>query len=619
MTNLNNEQARAVNHINGPCLVLAGPGSGKTFTLVERIKHMVEEVKISPRSILVITFSRKAAQEMENRFIKRTGHKNYPVYFGTFHSVFYNIVRNYYDTSELSVLTDKMKRNYLETAFRKAGVTDVSEEMLNKTMQAIGLHKIYINAMDKGGNNSQEDSVNSDSYLQRLFDSEEEIVSFHDVFRCYSFLCKRDNRIDFDDMLYMCRNIMKNDRSVILQYRNIYKYFLVDEFQDINDVQYEILMMLAGDERNIFAVGDDDQSIYGFRGSNPLFMKRFIEDNPTAVVIDMYKNYRCSESVINAAFSLISNNKSRIDKRQVAAKTDKATGGVYIKTLKNDMEEADYIIEMLNGIDFDNTNNSVAILYRTERCISLLEEKLRLNGYAYKKTGEAGSYYETEWIKDIITYLRLAAGDDSKELFFRIINRPDRGLSRDSDCSRLIQQIENLRIMSPYAAVIYILKGLKYEKYYFQIQEKKGISLDEAKNQLDDFINISRCYENTGCWLEQIDLCRTVDMEKAENNMKKGENKKKIFLMTAHASKGLEFDTVFIAGMQEGIFPHRRAITEEQIEEERRLLYVAMTRAKKYLYVLGRGEEKYGKRVSSFLLEIKNEMKYNYDVCVSEI
>ena len=631
MANLNNEQIRAVEHLHGPCLVLAGPGSGKTHTLVTRIKYMIENYGISPKEILVITFSKKASIEMKERFEKATGKACYPVYFGTFHAVFYSILKAYYNFDNTSILKEWQKRKYIQRAIKKIGLREQDKAHITELLTNISAYKTC-----------ECDEKLKEKLLIQAYDTLEEREEFVKIYEEYGQICKTEKKIDFDDMLYMCKELLTCKPEVLRKYQSIYKYILVDEFQDINQVQYDILVKLAGSNNNVFAVGDDDQSIYGFRGSRPELMQKFINENTDCKVIDMYRNYRCAECVIEAASRLISNNKSRIIKNQLACKADKAIGSVNILACNNAANEAEcvanIILEMRSkGVSLDN----IAVIYRTSKCVDMLKEKMTISGIPYNENSTGDGFYDNEWVMDIVCYLKasiaynalpISTGTSALEqTLFRIMNRPDRGLIREEihqilsdreyeysannltnrhEYNLFFSQIKNLSDMSCFAAVFYILKAMGYEKYMFSKMIKHGHNGEDVDRIIHDMLERAKMYTNIKEWIDYIDSVKQIDdCEDGESEESREEimtdSISKVNLLTAHASKGLEFETVFIVGLQEGIFPHNKAITEELLEEERRLMYVAMTRAKKDLYIIGRGEEKHGKRVSQFLKEIE--------------
>lgn len=589
MTNLNIEQQRAVNTVYGPVLVLAGPGSGKTHTLTERIRHMIEEVRISPGEILVITFSKKSAVEMQERFLRLTKGKCYKVYFGTFHAIFYSILKNSSLIDKGKVLSQKDKLKNVKRVFHNLKLSQKDDATYLEIIDNISAYK---NADDK------------EQFITEKYD-EEKGPLFIKIYNEYIRLCHKDNMIDFDDMLYMCRDLLKSKAEIRKMYQGIYKYILIDEFQDINLVQYEVLEMLSGKNNNIFAVGDDDQSIYGFRGAKPELMKRFM-NKKGCEIIDMKNNYRSSKAVIESAHKLIIKNISRINKEQIPCKQNSDIGNVTIVTLGNAIKEAEYVCEKIIEIINDGeTASNIAVIFRTERCIEVLKEKMNTSGILYTTNVSSDSFYESEWAKDIIAYLRAATNNRSVEVMGRIINKPERNLDRDDinsdlekseNYEKLLKDLKRISNMSSFAAVNYIFKGIGYEGYIYKRLSSKGYSNDKIKELLDGILDKAKLYENISEWLFYIDSVYEA------NNTANIESR--VNLLTAHSSKGLEFNTVFIVGLQEGIFPHERALTKEDIEEERRLLYVAMTRAKTDLYVVGRGEYKYGKRVSRFISEL---------------
>lgn len=633
MSSLNAEQALAVKHIRGPMLVLAGPGSGKTFTLVERIRNLIENEGINPHKILVITFSKKAALEMQARFNNLIKDKCYPVTFGTFHAIFYHILKCHKNYSKDSILTPKQKRNYLGYIAKKHNLN----ELLIESVMEDYLSKI---SYFKTSNLTENEKI---EYLA-LDDNEKS--KFLLVYKEYIKYCKEDNKIDFDDMLYQCLFLLKSNKKILNEWQNVYKYFLVDEFQDINDVQYEVLKLLAGDEFNIFAVGDDDQSIYGFRGSKPALMKEFM-DIPTCKTVNLNKNYRCAEEIINIANKLIKNNVLRIDKNQIAAKSDKKDGFVKLLCVENIDKEAEYVVDIIKNKDYSDKNlNSTAILYRNRKCADFIEEKLMLSGIQYERKNESCDFYDSEVMLDLIAYFKVCTNNGTRTDFYRILNKPDRELTREvfnnnigneilklTDIDRLYNSYEemkpawdkllkNLKMLESlpcYAAINYLFKGIGYEQYMNVSLMKKGVNKEKIEEITEEIFSRSRNFENVRAWLKYINEINVLKENNVGNydgivdnkNNIKNDNMDnehnglhKVVLQTMHASKGLEYENVFIVGLQEGIFPSKKSVTDEQIEEERRLFYVAITRAKKHLYIIGRGDNEHGKHISRFVSEI---------------
>ena len=600
LSNLNKEQLGAVNAVYGPVLVLAGPGSGKTHTLVERIRHMIEDEGISPSEILVITFSKKASIEMKERFLGITKNKTYPVYFGTFHAIFYNIVKEYYHFDNDSILTEHDKKDILNKVLIEKKIVDFDEDYKEGLISNISLLKNTINS-----------EVDKKKLLLDIYASEDEVEQFLSILDEYITKCRINKKIDFDDMLIWCRNLLIGNEEILNRYRSRYKYFLVDEFQDINDVQYEVLMLLAGDDRNVFVVGDDDQSIYGFRGSKPELMQRFMNENKACKVIDLFRNYRCAECIIDVAGGLINQNKNRISKKQVASKENKEDGHVYVKIYSNASLEGEYVVDTIFNMKNEGGDlSNIAILYRTESAVSYIEEKLISKGIEFEKRTTRNNYYNQSYVKDIVAYLRLSQDKNDTKSLYRILNRPQRGLNRDDvsmnnpDFQRFMAAVDKIKYMTPFAAVNYILRAIQYGEYLYGGVIEKGFSIDNYEVMISELLTRAKEFDTIDKWIKYIDTICALDENKGEQSTLKNSNSNAINLLTAHASKGLEFETVFIIGLQDGIFPHKKAVTSEQYEEERRLLYVAMTRAKKNLFIIGRGEEKHAKRISPFIAEI---------------
>lgn len=624
---LNREQALAVSHKDGPMLVLAGPGSGKTHTLVERIVHLIEDEHVRPEEILIITFSKKAAEEMQERFEKRIGEKFYPVSFGTFHAIFFHILKQHYNYSSDSILTPKLKYKYLSSVCEDMEIKDAfNEAFLSDFINKMSLFNSMISDVEER--------------LRVLNITGDEAKVFLEIKSSYEELIKREGKLDFDDMLFMCKELLSNNDEICKRWQNRYRYFLVDEFQDINDVQYEVLNLLAGENNNIFAVGDDDQSIYGFRGSKPELMKRFMDENDNCQVVNLSKNYRCPTVVIDSAGKLISNNKLRIDKFQTAEKADKDIGEVKIVSFESVMEEAEFVISNIKENMTEKGNvRSTAVLYRTAQCANYLEERLIVEGIPYDRKNEKSDFYDLEFVKDIIAYLKVASCNKSDRIsrsdLYRIINKPERNLTREGikenpypddlcNCfskypskttiwNRFVSEIKVIGKYPPYLAVNYILKAVKYGDYMRKMYYSKGKDKDFVDGLIDELIERSKQFETIGDWLIYIDAIKeskndisTSDTRYKNKQFDSNNKKGKVVMQTVHASKGLEYDNVFIIGLTEGVFPHNKAETNESIEEERRLMYVAMTRARKNLYIIGRGDNAHGKHVSRFVGELES-------------
>ncbi|MCR5420103.1 MAG: ATP-dependent helicase [Lachnospiraceae bacterium] len=614
MHQLNNEQQRAVAHRDGPMLVLAGPGSGKTSVLVNRVKRLIEVEKTDPHNILVLTFSKLAAEEMHSRFDDLVS-TSYPVTFGTFHAVFYHILKRQglYRTGE--ILTRNKKIELLKITAGRKGLKpfmDISDA--ERMVELIGYRKMGDKAFlaDISGDDKE--------LLEKLYDP-------------YVLLCKKEGLIDFDDMINDCLKALKSNSLILNKWQERYRYILVDEFQDIDLRQYEVMKLLAGKDANIFCVGDDDQSIYSFRGAQPEVMKRFVKDYPEAKQVKLKLNYRCPGEIISHAGRLISHNKDRFDKTQICINSDKVSKGdkeessikgycIEHKCFGSVGEEAVYCINIIKRITAeaaDGKYESIGVLYRNSRSVDMLEEFLKRESIPYTRKDRKSDFYDKDWVKDILAYIRFAYGEE--EQLFRVLNKPYRGLVRESishrplikeevlkyyegsvylkegydACVKLFKDIEYIKGLNCYAGVNYILKGIGLYRYiennYFADRSR-----DDIEVIIGEIRERARQYSTFKEWLADIE--RGSCTEKGNSSINN-----RIELMTIHGSKGLEFDNVFLIGLQEGLFPGKRNMGIKQMEEERRLFYVAMTRAKKRLWLMGIKRDNYGKRESRFIGE----------------
>ncbi|MCR5108876.1 MAG: ATP-dependent helicase [Lachnospiraceae bacterium] len=648
MEKLNNEQLEAVMHKDGPMLTLAGPGSGKTFVLVMRICALINKYGVAPEKILVLTFSKEAALEMKTRFYDQVGHAGYPVHFGTFHAVFYHILKKQGLYNESSILTHREKLGLIKDAGRRLRIKEAFDEAWQERILSLlpGFKK-------KSGKNTEE-----------IVENNEE----REVLELYLTLCKNNKKIDFDDMILECIRLLKSIPKVLKKWQDKYDYILVDEFQDIDHMQYEILKLLAGDKKNIFMVGDDDQSIYGFRGADPMIMQMLKEDFEGLKTVKLCINYRSGRAVTESAQKLISNNKLRYDKVQSCG-TD-SEGSVSLRIFKDAYEEAEFIADEIEGYIRERDGNNgkdkgsesvsgervperIGILYRTVRSADHLEEVLKSRSIRYIRDEKRSGYFDNECIKDIMAYFLLAGKRGSGSELLRILNRPKRGLLREAlygvgaenrdmgdmtvlfkrlkdyyacdtkslaAVSKLEKDIGFIGELPPKAALTYILKGIGYMEYTGKY--KRGINLSEDrvtehKNTLQiresgeydllaGFEHICGLFKSLKELIEYyLEYTGAEDENRERREVKRGAYD--VVMQTIHASKGLEYETVYVIGLQEGIFPHRKMTDEGMIEEERRLLYVAMTRAKKKLCLCGRRMDEYGKRESRFLREIFRE------------
>ena len=613
---LNEGQALAVRHADGPMLVLAGPGSGKTKVLTERVHFLIEERHVPPEAILVITFSKKAALEMRQRFFGIIGDTSYPVNFGTFHAFFFHILKHCGSYQENNILTPIQKRIYVEEAGRELQIAEADDLAWQEEQL------FQISCYKNAGENLA---------AFRFLSEEERSGQFLRLYESYRRRCLQEGMLDFDDMLIHCLTLLKENPVVLRRWQETYRYLLVDEFQDSNPIQYEIVRLLLGSSCNLFAVGDDDQSIYGFRGASPDVMQKLLEDFPFCSRVELSHNYRCNAAIIKAADALIAKNTCRIAKQsQSPANRAGEEGRVEIRRFVSMEAEAEFVADKLKQLypqGFESNNRQrTSVLYRITSCGNLLEEKLILAGIPYERQEKQKSFYEEDWVVDLLTYLKIASGSRERSHFYRILNRPPRGLSREcitgsavnseemiayyedrpaqaKIIKRFFKEMETISRMTPFAAVNYVLKGVRYGDYLRQRLFARGITKDAVMELTQELFLRSREFQTIGAWLSYIEELRQ-EQERKSNIRGIKSGKAGIVLQTIHAAKGLEYDTVFVIGLQEGILPHKKAMTKQEVEEERRLLYVAMTRAKNRLYLCARDEEQYGKGISRFVREL---------------
>ena len=577
-------QLDAVRVTEGPALVIAGPGSGKTTVLTNRIKFLIEEHHVAPEEILVITFSKAAALEMRTRFYSICEDSFYPVTFGTFHSVFFQIIHTQYHYNTSHILTLQKKRELMRLALRRSHIIDFPEnELVDTLLKEVAYYKNTNERCDF----KSDTNINRDMWLM--------------AYRQYRDLQIAENKIDFEDMLLIVRNLFRKNREVLTHYRSMYKYILIDEYQDINDIQYDCVRMLAGERANLWVCGDDDQSIYGFRGANPKIMLGFTDDYPNATVVKLTDNYRSSKRIVEAAGRVIAENQNRFNKdiRGMGAE------GIPVELIhtKDEEEEDSRILGMIKNSDKPYTD--YAILLRTNILATRFAELLRRNDIPYSIKDSVVNPFVNPYFYDCLSYLRLRESIVSQSAFsirdlLRILNKPSRYLRSDlintgthsldevieklsgnlmysQPLKVLRSQLMSMERMDMYESINFIRKGIGYDNYmklklmnkdrFFEYMENMNWIQDMAKScdDLKELVHLSEHYE---------------DILGEDNDSTEG-----VHLMTYHGSKGLEFDTVILPRINEGVVPGNRSRDAESIEEERRMFYVAMTRAKNRLVI----------------------------------
>lgn len=610
MSQLSRVQQQAVTHRDGPMLVLAGPGSGKTLVLTWRVRYLTEVCRINPGEILVITFTRAAAREMKERYLRMTGDESTKVSFGTFHAVFFQILKLAYGYRSENILREEEKYRFLkEAVFRQKLEPDDEAELLSGIASEISRVK-----------NERPDLQ---TYKATSCDSK----SFLAIFNEYDNRLRRSGKIDFDDMLGYCYELLKERPDILGAWQRKFRYILVDEFQDINQLQYDIVRMLAAPEDNLFIVGDDDQSIYRFRGARPQIMLHFEEDYPAAKRVLLDTNYRCTRPIVEGAGRVIAHNKDRFSKEIRAQKADGPA--IVTHLFKNQDEEYECILDKIRiWRERGGSYGDIAVLFRTNTQPRKLVEELISEGIPFRMRDSLPNLYDHWIVKDVFTYLHMAKGSLKRSDFLQIMNRPKRYLGREcleseeiswealltwyDDKPWVCERIEKLRKdlklagrLSPSGALHYIRHIIGYEDYLKEYAQYRGRNPEELLAVLDELAELAKGFSTLADWEEHIARVRE---EMARQAKEREKNPDSVSLSTMHSSKGLEYRIVFIIDANEGVTPHRRTVFEEDMEEERRLFYVAMTRAKELLYIFS-VKKLYGKKAerSRFVEELLEE------------
>lgn len=677
-------QTRAVTWGDGPCLTLAGPGAGKTTVLTERILYLIREAGIPEDQILVITFTRDAAMEMKTRFLEKSGKTGQSVSFGTFHSVFFFILRTSLGYRQKDLLTGSKKRALLKASLIESGLPFLEDaEEDPKVWQELSRFACS--------------GLSLDSYEPKFFSAD-----FRRVIGLYQEKKKECHLLDFDDLMGKTRELFLTRPDILKQWRKRYQYLLVDEVQDMNPIQFEILALLSSPGNHIFAVGDDDQSIYGFRNASPKLMLRFPEIYPNCEILRMTRNYRSAKAIVRASDHLIQWNKERYPKEAEAVSEEE--GSILYIESGSPEEEAEKIVQMIEK-DLEGSGR-IGVLFRNRFHSNAIRQELALHRIAFSYPEEKKNPYHHTIFRDMESYLRLADGKRRREDFFRIINKPLRylprtifsedglsdqellnrarayGSGRFADASGnadlyarrqgaerfyqilygLLQDLHFIRTLPPYAAVNYILKGCGYETYLRENARENGWMTERSRNHMQGRSrqqtesdqkwqkNESRAggvyslekdmvdQKETEVWEAHRDFIlrlarqehsirglasRLQDLREEWNREAESRNQSRedrnpsdqacrLSLHTFHSSKGLEFDTVYILNLVEGAVPSAKAVTEAEMEEERRMFYVAVTRAKMKLILSSSNDSKKMRTPSRFLREMHSRRdEYN--------
>ena len=580
----NSSQKRAIAHLSGPMMVLAGPGSGKTSVIVERTAYMTGEGKIPSSSVLVVTFSRAAAVEMKERFLKFTGQSSTRVTFGTFHGVFYGILKQAYNLTSANILSEEEKNGILrELALNFGGELASEGDFTEEIAKEISMVK---------GNR-----ISLEHYYSSCCPDE----VFRQIYGAYGNMLRERRKLDFDDMLLSCYELFDKRKDILRAWQQKFRYILVDEFQDINQLQYDIVRLLAEPENNLFIVGDDDQSIYHFRGARPEIMLNFTKDYPGAEKVVLDVNYRCSKRILDSAMKVIGRNKTRFQKE--LSTPNQEGEPVRLCEYANPREEyLSVTAELRKRLEQGENLENTAVLLRTNQEAEGLIAAFMERQIPFTMKEKLPNLFQ-HWIcRNLLAYMRFAQGERSRKLFLEIMNRPNRYISRDAVvsgreisfeqlrdfykdkdwmCDRLTTMETRLRILKglpPYAAINFIRKGMGYEEYLQEYALYRKIKPEELGEILDRLSESAKGMNTLKEWEEYIeDYTRKLE-EQAGKQKKEG-----VQILTLHGAKGLEFDRVYILNVNEGSIPYRKAVLAPAVEEERRLFYVGMTRARKFL------------------------------------
>lgn len=604
---LNTAQQRAVCHETGPMLVLAGPGSGKTTVLLCRISRLLERGLAKPQEILALTFSKAAAEEMKSRFENLNGASG--VSFGTFHSIFFRILRSRYGWNVEQIFQEEERRSILRNSIEaeKWDIPDL-EEYISQFFSQLSLM------------NSELEQPN------RFTPTGMPVEEFRKLYRAYEGYKERHEKLDFDDMLTQCYQLLREDAAVREYWQRKYKFILVDEFQDVNQAQFACLQILAEKHQNLFVVGDDDQSIYAFRGARPDFLLRFPTLYPAAKKVTLNTNYRSTERIVNLAERVIGNNEVRFVKNMkgIGEAGDKVT----FFLAEDAAKEAAHIAEKIGRLlDEGVPLTEIAVIYRTNLQGGAFARELYKRGIPYDLRDNSGNVYEHWVAKDLLAYLLLAENEESDSALRRILNKPKRYIGKDLlaeaetmpytllrsffVCPSLKgwqeENLENLRIdlnqirkRTPYDAVKYIRKVIGYDEYLEEFAAYRRTSAQVLQEIADEIMETAKDCADVRSFREQLER---LSLQMKEQSRKKGQKRNGVALMTMHGAKGLEFRAVFLPSLVEGIVPHEKGM--DTVAEERRLFYVAMTRASEKLClsaILQRYEKE--RKPSRFLAEM---------------
>ena len=610
---LNDMQKRAVKRTDGPLLIIAGAGSGKTRVLTNRIAYLIDECGVNPYNILAITFTNKAAAEMRERVEQTVSEGNF-VWVSTFHSTCVRILRRYidklgYDNNFTIYDTDDQKSVIKEVCKK----LNIDTKMLKERtiMSVISSAKDEMISPDE-----MEMNAGNDYNAKRIAN----------IYREYQKELKLNNALDFDDLIFKTVELFNKDEEVLNAYQERFKYIMVDEFQDTNTSQFRLISKLAQKYGNLCVVGDDDQSIYRFRGAKPEIMLHFKDDYPEAETVLLDVNYRSTKNIVASAGCLISHNKERFTKKIEAA--DQGDIPIEWQQFESQRKENARIIwDIQEAVERGAKYEEFAVLFRTNTQPRLLMEQLMEYNIPFRTRDTVPNLYE-HWIaKDIFAYIRIAMGSRERRDFLQIMNRPKRYISRESldeetvafdvwewyyeeqpwvakRIEKLEGDIHMLEHLSPYAAINYIRKAVGYDEFCTEYADYRRIKADDLFDVLDELLDAAREYKTYDAWFDHIE---NYTKELKEFYRVQNQNPNSVALATLHSAKGLEYENVYIIDVNEGVMPYKKAVLEQEIEEERRMFYVGMTRAKKNLHLFSVKQLNHkDAEISRFIKEAQN-------------
>lgn len=589
----NQAQKEAIMHREGPAMVLAGPGSGKTTVITERVKSLIQDAGVNPASILVVTFTRAAAEEMKARFLRLSGSSSTTVTFGTFHSVFFFILKIAYHYSVADIITESKRYELFQEI-----TEDLDLEVEDRSN--------FIHAIAEEVSLVKGENIDPSHYYAANCSDE----VFREIYAAYNRKLRAKHQIDFEDMMIFTWELFNKRADILYAWQKKFAYILIDEFQDINRLQYEIIRLLAAPKNNLFIVGDDDQSIYRFRGAKPEIMLGFPKDYPQAKIIVLDVNYRCGKPIVDCAQRVIGHNKERYEKKLRAFKQDGKP--VIVKRFASIYEEYQALMQQIQTLHEKEgiAYQQIAVLYRTNTGARQLAACLMEYQVPFRMKDTLPNLFE-HWIaKDWIAYIKIALGDGSRSDYLRILNHPNRYISRQvisEACASkdiwgtlkdryagkawMVERVERLEYdlacigrMRPYAAVSYIRYAMDYDTFLRDYAKDHRIEEGDLIETADDIQESAKTFRTFREWFSYMDEYAQMLQEKKQRQ-KDDVQEDAVILSTMHSAKGLEYEAVFIVDANEGVMPHKKAVLDPDVEEERRMFYVAMTRAKQILQI----------------------------------